>query len=933
MPERTTRTLKSKLFRITASIMLVMSVVTLSAVAWMNYATENDRLADIEQHIRQSIWSKGSTLTESHAMALKLLVADNAFSDVRNLVSRAVEKDSAVVYGLFLNDENKAWAYVSPTTRPLGEAEAVPQNAWKELGIAADVLTSKEVAQRKVSLFGKDIQEFAAAVVSDDHERLGTIIYGISNESLRQAVDAARQQSRRALLNALAAIATLGLGLFLLGTVMAKRAAAQLTAPIVKLTSTANKIAQGERGIRAEIQSGDEVEVLAAAFNHMLEANDDALRKLEATTQRALAADRAKSEFLANMSHEIRTPMNGVLGMIKLIQTQPLDTKLSRYIQTIDASANVLLTIINDILDFSKLEAGKYSIQSVPFEPKAVIQEVAELLATRAHDKEIELIYRIDSAIPSVTIGDPDRLRQILNNLVGNAIKFTDSGEVFINATVASRGADHAVLRVAVQDTGIGIEGADLPKLCEVFSQIDASMVRRHGGTGLGLAICRRLVSAMGGEIDVQSELGVGSVFTFTIRVALDERAESRSVRVDPITGKRVLIAEASPRWCEVIGEHLRTWGIAYEVVERGSMVLERVSAAAGQGKSFDVIVIGSDLRDISVSALIRSVRSKPSSSKLPIILLTTLRAEISLSDVERELVTQLQKPIRFSELYNCLAGSFSGKFKDGPIAQLGPEKQNRSRKVLVVDDNEVNQFVAVEELERLGYRVEVATNGREALEKVKQGGFLAVLMDCQMPVMDGYTATREIRKWEVESGSRHTPIVALTAHALVDERERVFKAGMDDYLSKPFRPASLEKMLIHFVHEDEKAVGGAPGGPLPAELASGIKRSEKLIRLFLEKVPGQLDALDSAICSGKADDVRALAHKLKGSCLAIAAGPMAEISESLQHGAAAADLSMAAAMLADLRVHYAGVETLLKEELNPKVKLNGGTRESSRPA
>jgi signal transduction histidine kinase/CheY-like chemotaxis protein len=708
---------------------------------------------------------------------------------------------------------------------------------------------------------------------------------------------------------------------------MANRAAAQLTAPIAELTSTANEIAQGRRGVRAHIRSGDEVEVLAAAFNHMLEANEDALQKLEATTERALAADRAKSEFLANMSHEIRTPMNGVLGMVRLMQTRPLDGKLARYVQTIDASANALLTIINDILDFSKLEAGKYEIQSVRFEPKLVIQEVSELLASRAHDKQIELIYRVDPSSPSVAVGDPDRFRQVLNNLLGNAIKFTDKGEVFLDARLASAGSDHAILSVAVHDTGIGIDRADLPKLYEVFSQVDGSMARRHGGTGLGLAISKRLVNAMGGEIQVDSQVGAGSVFTFTLRVGLDARPESRSSRVDLLPGKRVMLVEANPRWRTVIGEHLNAWGITYEVAETAAIMLDRLTTARGGANPFDVIVIGMDVHDMSASDIVKRVRRHPTVGPLPVILLTTLRSDISLTDIERELVTQLQKPIRFSELYNCLAGSFSGNFKEGPIAQLRPAHAGGGKKVLVTDDNEINQFVAAEELERLGYQVEIASNGLEAVEKVRRGGFSAVLMDCQMPGMDGYTATREIRKWERETGTRRTPIVALTAHALVDERARVFDAGMDEYLSKPFRAASLEKILGHYVQEEERTA-------LPAsELASDVKRSEKLSTLFLEKVPAQLDALAGAIEAKDAAEVNALAHKLKGSCLAIVAGPMAEAAEALQKAGNKGDLTQAAALLAELRARHARVAKLLRDELAAKRSVNGRPRESSRPA
>jgi CheY-like chemotaxis protein len=326
-------------------------------------------------------------------------------------------------------------------------------------------------------------------------------------------------------------------------------------------------------------------------------------------------------------------------------------------------------------------------------------------------------------------------------------------------------------------------------------------------------------------------------------------------------------------------------------------------------------------------SDLVKRVRNHPMSAGLPIILLTTLHSEISLTDVERTFVTQLQKPVRFSELYNCLAGSFSGNFKEGPVTQLRPAHHSAGKKVLVVDDNEINQFVAGEELERLGYDVEMGASGLDAVAKVKRGGFSAVLMDCQMPEMDGYTATREIRKWERETGTRRTPIVALTAHALVDERARVFDAGMDDYLSKPFRAASLEKILSHYVHAEAKAARSL------VELAPEVKRSEKLSTLFLEKVPLQLDALTAAIDMKNAVEVKALAHKLKGSCLAIAAGPMSEVAESLQKAGHDADLSHAPALLEELRARHARVAELLEAEVLAKRSVNGRPRESSRPA
>jgi signal transduction histidine kinase/CheY-like chemotaxis protein/HPt (histidine-containing phosphotransfer) domain-containing protein len=925
MPNRAARTLKSKLFRITLVSMLLISAVTLASVVWTNYTTEGARLAEIEFYIREAIAKKGSTLTESHSHALKGLAQDNVFSDVRALVRRAVAEDSDVVYGLFLGADRKPWVYISPTTRTAAPDDAASQNAFVELRFDPNSVEGEAIKQRTVAIFGEDVQEFAARVMSDDHERLGTIIYGLSNRRMRQAVEGARVRSWHALAKALAIIAVFGLGSLVFGIVMVSRAATRMTKPVVDLTSVANRIAGGERGVRVDIESGDEVEVLAAAFNHMLETNENVMKSLETTTERALAADRLKSEFLANMSHEIRTPMNGVIGMTRLLRGQALDGKSIRYLDAIDSSAGSLLTIINDILDFSKMEAGKYTLQSVPFQPGIVVHEVAELLSSRAYDKGIELICRTDPQLSLVVTGDPDRFRQILNNLVGNAVKFTERGEVFIDANLLPSAGREAILQVAVHDTGIGIDSAELPKLYEVFSQVDGSMARRHGGTGLGLAICKRLVKMMGGDIDVRSRVGEGSVFTFTVHCGRGPEAGAVQAEAPPrrpavSAARRVLLIEANARWSAIIDEHLHSWGFQSDVVLGGSAALERIERANAEHKPFDIAVIAADLSDVPVGELLERIHADERSKALPLVLLTSLRTGEPMHRAGQRVVAQLQKPLRFSELYNCLTGAFTPQLKQSAVVEAAQSRAPDSqKKILVADDNEINRFVAVEELSRRGYATETAVNGKDAFDKVRAGGYMAVLMDCQMPVMDGYTATQEIRKWEEAKSMPHLPIIALTAHALAGEHKRVLEAGMDDYLSKPFRPSSLEKALRRFAHaEKPAATESKPEVPVAVrdgepELLSGIKRSDKLMRLFLEKVPEQLEELGNAIRLGNTGEVQNLAHKLKGSCLAIGAEPMAKVAESLRHQAREGDISQATSVLRDLELRYGSVETLLR--------------------
>lgn len=916
MAEGGKRTLKSKLIQIIVSTMLLTGVVTLGSFAFSSYRIEQSRLAEIEKQIQEAVSGKAATLVASHALALKGLVADNAFGDVRQLVASAVHKDSDLTYGLFLSAAGKPWAYVSPTHAHTDSEDEIQVEALADLQLPSEDTTAQALEQRKLRAFGKDIQEWSAVVKSEDGERLGTIIYGFSNARMHEAVQAAQIRSERALMRAF--LTSFGVGIFcvLVGIAWVLRSSARITEPLATLTTTANEIATGKRGIRANIQSGDEIQVLASAFNQMLEANEDAMQKLEVTTERALAADRLKSEFLANMSHEIRTPMNGVLGMVKLIQTLPLDGKLARYVNTIDASANALLTIINDILDFSKMEAGKYTVHSVPFELHLVVQEVAELLASRAHDKHIELVHRTAPELPRVVMGDPDRFRQILNNLVGNAIKFTDRGEVFIDATLVRADEEGVLVRVAVEDTGIGIAEENLPKLYEAFSQVDGTLVRRHGGTGLGLAIVKRLVEMMGGEVQVKSEVGKGSTFAFTVRFGFaSEKLSSSYPPPDTSRARKVLVVDENQRWRDVIQEHLSVWQMIGETRDNAARGLDCLRHAAATESPFDALVFSSDLSDMATEKLVLAIRREPGLTALPMILLSTFGATELRPEVQAELVAQLQKPLRFSELYDCLTGMLAIHAPRARKEHSQPRLPLSHRRVLVVDDNEINRFVVAEELERRGYQVDQATDGQSALGMFKSGDYLCILMDCQMPIMDGYQATRAIRKFEAERRLSRTPVIALTAHALVGERERVMDAGMDEFLSKPFRPSALEKLLRTYVKEPTKERARETVALDPA-----AKRSEKLIRLFLERVPEQLEALERALEQGDLGLVRGLAHKIKGSSLALAAEAMSNAAASMQHHAEAENLPKARAEFIELRRQHAVVAALLAEELDNRL-------------
>jgi signal transduction histidine kinase/CheY-like chemotaxis protein/HPt (histidine-containing phosphotransfer) domain-containing protein len=633
---------------------------------------------------------------------------------------------------------------------------------------------------------------------------------------------------------------------------------------------------------------------------------------LEKTTRDAVDASRKTSQFLANMSHEIRTPMNGVLGVTRLLLGTTLDPKQRRYVETIDASGRSLLTVLNDILDFSKVEAGKYKIQSVAFDVIVVAQEVAELLAEPAHRKGVELVLRVAPSVPARVQGDPDRFRQVLTNLASNAVKFTAEGEVCIDVTLQDKDDAQVTLRVEVRDTGVGISEAAQGKLFEAFAQEDGTIAHRYGGTGLGLALSRRLLETMGGSVDFESSEGVGSRFWFVLPCPRAEQLDAPRRRIDP-KGGRVLIVDASETWRNVLSEQLSLWTLRCEAEASGERALALLNErSTTPSEAFHAVVVSSHTRDLRGEELVR------------VVLLSRLDGETVPADIAAELSAHLHKPMRASDLFDAMLAAFGGEVRTRK-RQRTPEQGARVRgaRVLVVEDDDVNQFVAVEQIKRLGYEVDLARNGLEAVEAVQKGGYAAVFMDCQMPVMDGYQATREIRARE-QSGQR-LPIIALTAHALHGERQKVLDAGMDDYLTKPLRVDALRKMLEHFVDARvPHAVGdAAPAAtPLPEielqVLDPATVRSVKVIELVLRLMPGQLGVIADAIAQAEFEPLRAHAHKLKGSAASIGAQRMAASAEVLQH-AKDGDVDGVTIELARLREQWETVQSRLQDELSQR--------------